>query len=54
MSYAPCKGCGRRTVKCHAECEEYRKFQEENERIKENRKKDTISRSAIFRANYHS
>ena len=40
--------------RCHAECEEYRKFQEENERIMGNRKKDTISRSTIFRANYHS
>lgn len=53
MSYVPCKGCERRTVKCHAECEEYKKFQEENEKIKKNRRNNTINRSAIFRANYY-
>lgn len=53
MSYVPCKGCERRAVKCHAECEEYKKFQEENEKIKKNRRNNTINRSAIFRANYY-
>lgn len=54
MICVPCKECKRRTVKCHAECEEYRKFQEENEKIKKNRKNDAINHSTIFGANYHN
>lgn len=51
---APCKGCDRRTAECHANCKEYQEFQKENEEIKKNRKKDTISRSAMFRASYYN
>ena len=51
---APCKNCARRTVECHAECREYREYQKENEKVKKNRKKDAISRSTMFRANYYN
>lgn len=53
MSNAPCKGCVERSEKCHAECKRYNDFLKENERIKENREKDAINRSAIFRPKYH-
>lgn len=50
----PCKGCGRRTVKCHAECEEYRKFQEEVKRMRNTEKKEKANMSLTFMAKYYN
>lgn len=35
----PCYCCEKRTVDCHAACEEYREWAKTNEKIKYNRKK---------------
>lgn len=38
---APCKGCKDRVLGCHSDCERYLEFSRENERIKEQRRKDS-------------
>lgn len=54
MSYAPCKGCKERTAECHGKCERYKEFQKEMEKVKENRKNDSIRRSTMFRPKYYN
>ncbi len=48
----PCKGCEKRSIECHAECEAYKKYRKENEVVRKNKKHDNINRSTIFRANH--
>lgn len=43
MDCVPCKGCMERTQRCHIDCERFMEI------IRENRKKEVISRSTIFR-----
>lgn len=40
MIPAPCKDCEFRHIGCHAECEPYRLYNEERERIRAERKKN--------------
>lgn len=40
MITAPCKGCKDRVLGCHSECDKYKAYQAENERIKELERKD--------------
>ena len=35
MAPAPCKGCEKREIGCHAHCEGYRAFKANRDRIKE-------------------
>lgn len=39
MKYVACKDCQNRQPGCHSYCENYKKFVEENERIKAERQK---------------
>lgn len=43
---APCKGCEKRMVGCHANCEEYIQFREEHERLQNTIRKEKARRSA--------
>lgn len=38
MRKAPCKGCGKRTAKCHAECDDYREHSVERSEMREKEK----------------
>ena len=49
MDCVPCKGCIKRTQRCHIDCERYKEYERFMEIIRENRKKEVISRSTIFR-----
>lgn len=35
---SPCKGCEKRVLRCHADCERYKEFQKGIEQIRKNRK----------------
>lgn len=40
--HAPCYGCKRRRVGCHADCEEYKAYNAEREAIRARRTQDRI------------
>ena len=40
--HAPCYGCERRRVGCHADCEEYKAYNAEREAIRAQRTQDRI------------
>jgi len=50
----PCEGCTKRNVGCHGSCEEYKDFQGELERIRDNiyaeHKHDRYFKAAIMRS----
>lgn len=52
MSNKCCYECKRRKVGCHSDCEDYKKFCDEMKEISNNRKKESISRTTIFRSKY--
>lgn len=47
---SPCIDCERRTMLCHAKCEQYRKFKSQREAIRENRIKESSFLDYYFHA----
>lgn len=58
MNNAPCRGCERRHLKCHATCGDYLKFRrerdEENRRRWETYEADSFSIEKMFRFQHAS
>lgn len=53
MPNSPCRGCEKRNTGCHADCREYKKFEEECQEIRKERRKDSINRSLDFMPSYY-
>ena len=53
---APCRNCNKRNQYCHSTCGDYKRFNDENEKIRNEKLKkvhisDTLRRNAINRSN---
>lgn len=42
MIKIPCKSCEKRSAGCHIDCIEYKEYQKENEKIREEKRKTAI------------
>jgi hypothetical protein len=43
-----CKGCQKRTIGCHAICEDYKKEREENDKKIEWNRKQSVGKAYVF------
>lgn len=46
---APCRGCGERTIRCHAECRRYAEYAERQKDLCDERHENNENLNAIWR-----
>lgn len=52
MLNSPCNGCNERYKNCHSHCMDYIEYQEENDRMKHNKRRDHDAESYVIDKGY--